>query len=109
MKIVVDANVVISAAIVPGRTREVLLLADAIFLAPPELEAEVQSYSSLLAEKSGLDEPDVQEIVELLFDAIGTVPSTLPQPRCGRPAQRLQTNIPTTCHISPRRLLLIRQ
>jgi predicted nucleic acid-binding protein len=37
----------------------------------------VQSYSSLIAEKSGLDEPDVQEIVELLFDAIGTVPSTL--------------------------------
>jgi predicted nucleic acid-binding protein len=37
MKIVVDANVVISAAIVPGRTREVLLLANAIFLAHQNL------------------------------------------------------------------------
>lgn len=78
MKIVVDANVVISAAIVAGRTREVISVSDATFLAPPELEDEVQSYSSLIADKSGLTEPAVQEILTLLFAPIGTVPYSLP-------------------------------
>jgi predicted nucleic acid-binding protein len=78
MKIVVDANVVISAAIIAGRTREVILLADATFLAPPELEEEVQSHSALIADKSGLTEPEVQDILELLFASIGTVPYSLP-------------------------------
>lgn len=78
MKIVIDANVVISAAIIAGRTREVILLSDATFLAPPELEQEVRSYSSLIAEKSDLAAPAVQDILELLFASIGTVPYSLP-------------------------------
>lgn len=78
MKIVVDANIVISAAIIAGRTREVILLSDAAFLAPPELEEEVRSYSSLISEKSGLNETEVRDILELLFASIGTVPYSLP-------------------------------
>lgn len=78
MKIVVDANVIISAAIVDGKTREILQLGEATFLAPPELEEEVRSYSSLIAEKSNLKEPDVQELLDLLFDAVGTVPYGIP-------------------------------
>lgn len=78
MKIVVDANVVMSAAIIAGRTREVILLSDAMFLAPPELEKEVRSHSSLIAEKSGITESDVRDILELLFASIGTVPYSLP-------------------------------
>jgi predicted nucleic acid-binding protein len=78
MKVVVDANVVISAAITAGRTRKVIFLSDATFLAPPELKEEVRSYSSLIVEKSGLTETEVKRILELLFTSIGTVPSSLP-------------------------------
>lgn len=78
MKLVVDANVLISAAIVDGETREILQLGNATFLATPELEQEVQSYSSLIAEKSSLREQDVQELIALLFEAIGTVPYGIP-------------------------------
>lgn len=78
MKIIVDANVVISAAIVDGRTREILLLDDATFLAPPEFEQEVRSHSSLIAEKSSLREQDVEELLDLLFEAIGMVPYGIP-------------------------------
>lgn len=78
MKIVVDANVVISAAIVDGRTREILHLGDATFLAPPELEQEVRSHLSLIAEKSSLREQDIEELLDLLFGAIGTVPYGIP-------------------------------
>lgn len=79
MKLVVDANVVISAAITPGKTREVITLSDAVFLAPPELETEVRSYSTMLAEKSGLTEPAVDEILTTLFASIGTVPYDIPE------------------------------
>lgn len=78
MKFVVDANVVISAAITPGKTREILVLSEADFLAPPELETEVRSYSALLAEKSGLSESAVNEILETLFDSVGTVSYDIP-------------------------------
>lgn len=78
MKIVVDANVVISAAITNGKTREVLLLANSTFLAPPELEHEVRSYSSLIAEKSELREQDAHELIDSLFEYIGTVPYGIP-------------------------------
>lgn len=78
MKIVVDANIVISAAIVDGETREILQLGNATFLAPPELEHEVRSHSSLIAEKSNLREQDVEELVDLLFESIGTVPYGIP-------------------------------
>lgn len=78
MKIVVDANVVISAAIVDGKTREILQLGNATFLAPPELKQEVHSHSSLIADKSNLREKDVIELTDLLFEGIGTVPYGIP-------------------------------
>lgn len=78
MKIVVDANVLILAAIANGKTREVLLLANSTFLAPPELEHEVRSYLPLIAEKSGLREQDIPELIDSLFESIGTVPYGIP-------------------------------
>lgn len=78
MKLVVDANVVISAAIVDGKTREILQLGNATFLAPPELEDEVRSHVPLIAEKSGLRKHDVEELLDSLFEGIGTVPYGIP-------------------------------
>lgn len=56
-----------------------MTLSDAVFLAPPELEAEVRSYSALLAEKSGLGESAVDEILTALFGSIGTVSYEIPK------------------------------
>lgn len=78
MKIVVDANVLISAAIADGETRKILQLADATFLAPPELESEVRSHVSLVADKTGKSEAAVEETLQLLLVPISTVPYDLP-------------------------------
>jgi predicted nucleic acid-binding protein len=79
MKIVVDANVIISAAIVDGKTREIIQLGNATFLAPPELGEEVRSYVPLIAEKANLREEDVRELLDLLFESIGTVSYGIPK------------------------------
>jgi predicted nucleic acid-binding protein len=79
MKIVVDANIVISAAIMPGKTREIITLANATFLAPPELEDEVRAKSPIIADKGNMSETDAEEVLDLLFATIGTVPYGIPQ------------------------------
>lgn len=78
MKIVVDVNVVISAAITSGASRTVLLTATDDFLAPPELSEEVWPYTDLVREKSGLDDDEVEYQIEGLLDRITIVPLSIP-------------------------------
>ncbi len=99
MKIVVDANVVISAAITSGRTREVLCLSDAVFLAPPELEQEVSDYTPLIAEKSGLSRPEVDKTIDILFQSIGTVSYSIPSKDIRKARNAIGNVDPKTFHI----------
>jgi predicted nucleic acid-binding protein len=76
MKLVVDTNVIFSAVIAGGTTRE-LLLGDShhLDLAVPEFFfRELDGKVSVLAEKADLDEQAVHVLVDLLCEPIRIVP-----------------------------------
>ena len=74
MKLVVDANVVISALISDSKTRELIVTLEPELLTPEIVADEIDKYKPLIIEKSGMDEDRVQQFIELLFRYIETVP-----------------------------------
>ena len=75
MKLVVDANVVISALIADSKTRELIVTLDPDLLTPAFVRDEVRNYESLIVEKSGMEPDRVAQFVELLFRHIDVVPA----------------------------------
>jgi len=57
MKLVIDANVVISALIADSKTRELIVTLEPDLLTPAFVHDEVENYEDLIVEKSGM-EPD---------------------------------------------------
>ncbi|WP_135855140.1 PIN domain-containing protein [Halorussus salinus] len=76
MKLVIDANVVISALIADSKTRELIVTLEPDLLTPAVIREEVQNYEPLIVEKSGMDAERVQQFLELLFQYIETVPAS---------------------------------
>lgn len=74
MRLVVDANVVISALIADSKTRELIVTLEPDLLTPEVVHEEIENYEDLIAEKSGMDTDRVQQFIELLFQYIETVP-----------------------------------
>lgn len=74
MKLVVDANVVISALISKAKTRELIVTLEADLLTPAIISDEIEQYEPLIVEKSGLNPDRVQQFISLLFEHIDTVP-----------------------------------
>ena len=74
MKLVIDANVVISALIADSKTRELIVTLEPDLLTPEVVHNEIENYEDLVAEKSGLSSERVQQFIELLFQYIETVP-----------------------------------
>jgi predicted nucleic acid-binding protein len=74
MRLVVDANVVISALIADSKTRELIVTLEPDLLTPEIVHDEIENYEDLIAEKSGMDTDRVQQFIELLFQYIETVP-----------------------------------
>ena len=74
MRLVVDANVVISALIADSKTRELIVTLEPDLLTPEVVHNEIENYEDLVAEKSGLSSERVQQFIELLFQYIETVP-----------------------------------
>ena len=66
-KIVVDTNVVMSALLSDSRTRELMRDLDAELYAPEHLKQEVEKHRDLMLERSGLDEGELDALVERLF------------------------------------------
>ena len=75
MKLVVDANVVISALISDSKTRELLVTLEPDLLTPEVVHDEIERYEDLIVEKSGMDINRVRQFIDLLFDHIDTVPA----------------------------------
>ena len=67
MKLIVDANIVISAILKDSRTRKLLLNDALILYAPLFLKEEVMKYKSYLAEKTGTTEYEIERFAEELF------------------------------------------
>lgn len=75
MKLVIDANVVISALIADSKTRELIVTLEPELLTPTFVHDEIENYEDLIAEKSGMEPQRVQQFIDLLFQYIEVVPA----------------------------------
>mgnify|MGYP002761541269 CR=1 FL=1 len=74
MKLVIDANVVISALIADSKTRELIVTLEPDLLTPAFVHDEIGNYEDLIVEKSGMEPQRVQQFIDLLFQYIEVVP-----------------------------------
>ncbi len=75
MKLVIDANVVISALIARSKTRELIVTLEPDLLTPAFVHNEVENYEDLIVEKSGMEPDRVAQFIDLLFQYIEVVPA----------------------------------
>ncbi|SIR89613.1 Predicted nucleic acid-binding protein, contains PIN domain [Haladaptatus litoreus] len=75
MKLVVDANVVISALIANSKTRELIVTLEPDLLTPEFVHNEIGNYEDLIVKKSGMDADRVNQFIGLLFQYIDVVPA----------------------------------
>lgn len=74
MKLVIDANVVISALIADSKTRELIVTLEPDLLTPAFVLDEIENYEDLIGEKSGMKPDRVAQFIDLLFQYIEIVP-----------------------------------
>lgn len=74
MKVVVDANRIISALLKDGETRRVLLATDAALYAPAFLKAEIEKHERMLRTRSGLTANQLHDLLETVFAPVHWVP-----------------------------------
>jgi predicted nucleic acid-binding protein len=75
MRLVIDANVVISALIADSKTRELIVTLESDLLTPAFVYDEIENYEDLIVEKSGMDPDRVAQFIDLLFQYIEVVPA----------------------------------
>ena len=75
MKLVVDANVVISALIADSKTRELIVTLEPDLLTPEFVYDEIGNYTELIVQKSGMSPERVAQFIDLLFQYIEIVPA----------------------------------
>jgi predicted nucleic acid-binding protein len=75
MKLVIDANVVISALIADSKTRELIVTLEPDLLTPAFVYDEIENYEDLIVEKSGMEPDRVAQFIDLLFQYIEVVPA----------------------------------
>jgi len=81
MKIVVDANTIISALVSHGITRKVFLLNFLLdkyeFVAPELLIREIKKRKKSLIEETGIPEEEFDKLLKFLLSQIDTIPAKL--------------------------------
>jgi len=76
MKLVIDANVVISALIADSKTRELIVTLEPDLLTPVFVYDEIENYEDLIVEKSGMEPDRVAQFIDLLFQYIEVIPAS---------------------------------
>jgi predicted nucleic acid-binding protein len=76
MKLVIDANVVISALIADSKTRELIVTVEPDLLTPAFVHDEIENYENLIVEKSGIEPDRVAQFIDLLFQYIEVIPAS---------------------------------
>lgn len=76
MKLVVDANVVISALVADSKTRELIVTLEPDLLTSEIVHDEIENYEDLIVEKSGMTSERVTQLIDLLFQYIEVVPAS---------------------------------
>lgn len=74
MELVVDTNVVFSAMIADGATRELVLDERLSCHVPEFFFSEFTKYLEVIQQKTGLDESDLKLLVSILFEDVHVVP-----------------------------------
>ncbi|MBI4173912.1 MAG: putative toxin-antitoxin system toxin component, PIN family [Candidatus Aenigmarchaeota archaeon] len=74
MKVVVDTNILISALIKDSITRKILVQSGWTFYYPEESLHEIRKYQNLVLEKSGLNNDDFENLLQLLLKYIVIIP-----------------------------------
>ena len=67
MKLVIDANVVISSLIADSKTRELIVTLEPELLTPAYVYDEIENFEGLIVEKSGMEPDRAAQLVDLLF------------------------------------------
>lgn len=80
MKVVVDANVLLSALLTDGATRRRLFTAQASLLAPAHLQSEVAKYRDQIAKRAELAPEQAQRLLDRLFEQVRWVPDARIEP-----------------------------
>jgi len=75
MKLVIDANIVISALIADSKTRELIVTLEPDLLTPAFVHDEIGNYQDLIVEKSGMEPDRVAQFIDLLFQYVEIVPA----------------------------------
>jgi len=75
MKLVIDANVVISALVADSKTRELIVTLEPDLLTPAFVYDEIENYEDLIVEKSGMEQDRVTQFIDLLFQYVEVVPA----------------------------------
>ena len=73
MKLVIGADVVISALIADSKTRELIVTLNPELLTPAFVHDEVENYEDLIVNKSGMKPVRVARFIDLLFQYIDVV------------------------------------
>lgn len=76
MKLVIDANIIISALIKDGFHRALIISDKFTLISPDYIIGEVEKYIPYIAEKAELDISDVELNFVLLFRHIAVIPKT---------------------------------
>lgn len=74
MRLVVDTNVVFSAMIADGMTRELLLTGDLKLSIPEYFYLELTNNQGEIEAKTGLDHSELELLIDLLFEDLRVVP-----------------------------------
>jgi predicted nucleic acid-binding protein len=75
MRIVVDANIVISALIRDSRTRKILLSTKFDLVPPDFVLGEISKYSDYISKKAGISRKDLDLLMALVFQSITVIPA----------------------------------
>jgi predicted nucleic acid-binding protein len=74
LKIVLDANIIISSLIHNSAKRAIINLSEFEFYYPEDAKKEIDKYKEEIIEKSGLDEESYSKIYSGLFEGINLIP-----------------------------------
>ena len=76
MRLVIDANVVISALIADSKTRDLIVTLESDLLTPAFVHEEIGNYQDLIVKKSGMKPVRVEQFIDLLFQYIDVIPAS---------------------------------
>lgn len=74
MKLVIDTNVIFSALLKEGKTRDILLNEDVEIYIPEYFFSELMNYEDMIVKRTGIDKDEYRTLIDLLFLNIDVVP-----------------------------------